>query len=384
MSRIDVQLNILIDPFDSAERWLPVARVDPADAVALWRRHDRYTCCTFSLGFVVSLDGVPWNGEALDELQMAGTWLDALGKLFQGYQRTNVWAWEESNLLLSRRGESVDALDVHHAGQVVCPLVTLPLRPLCRAFADAAQAGGAWLDAARAAAVEAGDDALAQALDEQGYAGWAATARDLRRAADRPLPSPPADDPGPLPAAWLAAMVSSRDGLRGADPDLRVDGQTLLHLAIQHRWVEGVEALLSMGAHLDRRDPQGFSPLQQAARRASGRPGPHPIVAALLAYGAEVDPITACLLDDPGGLRAATARGDVSRETVNWWTFCALGREEIHPDWPAALAEAVAAGTPATGRKHGLGGWYETPLAAASGRGRDDVIAVLEGLTRQA
>lgn len=379
MSRVEVRFVVLTDPYDEAEHWTPISRVSPEDAVALWGRAARFTCCTFSAGFEVLVDGASWNKDGQDELQMAETWLDALMRLLQGYTRAGVWAWEESDMTLSRRGDIVDALDVHHAGSIVTPHTTFPLPDLVHAFADAAEEAETWLQAVHTAALTAGRDDLATGLAGQRHRSWADVARDLRRGISRPLPPPPPDDPGPLPEPWLAAKMMDLSGLRGIDPDLQVDGEPILHLAIRQGWVDGVEALLALGADVQSTGPHGFTALQQAVRSAR-RDTPRPVVAALLAYGAEVDPIAAVLLDDPGGLRAATARGEISRETVNWWTFSALGRDVIDPAWLAALREAVSAGTPAHGIKHGLGGWYETPLEAAQGRGRDDVVAILSGL----
>ena len=76
----------------------------------------------------------------------------------------------------------------------------------------------------------------------------------------------------------------------GAMSDVFVDGKSLVFLTIQHRWLDGLEALLQRGASPTKRDQHGYTPLQQAARQAFGKP--NPIVDALRRAGAPVDPIS--------------------------------------------------------------------------------------------
>lgn len=380
---VSVDLCVLIDPDE--ERWSPVTAVAAEAAVELWSRSPDPTCCALQAGFLLRIDGEPWNADALDEIGMAGTWLPALRGLLGGATRATVWPWEESGLVLSREGERVLAVDVHHSGHVVCPPVTLPLRELALAMADAAQLGAAWLEDVRRLAEAKRRRRLVEVLVDQGCGEWSGLARELRAAAAGSIPAPPPGDPGPLPALWVAVLVSDLDALDrslpGSGPDLVVYGSSPLHLAVQHGWLAGVERLLAARSALRCRDGQGFTPLQQAARRALSRPDALRIVAALRAAGAEVDPISAVLIGDPAALMACTARGDISRETMNWWTFAMLHGGEEPQAWRPALQAAVAAGTPVLGGKRGLGGWTETTIEAARRAGRDDLVALIGSLS---
>lgn len=375
---VRVEFVVLTDGESDPPVWTPIGRLAPADLLARWNT-PHISCCTLQAGFRVAVDGRVWNGDAIDEIGMADTWLHGVQALLDGATRVGIWAWEESRMTLSRHGEVVHALDVHHGGTVVCPLVRLPLRALARGLADAADAAMDGFDALSAAAGPA-HATLLQVLGRQHPGDWRARAAALRAAAARPIPAPPAGDRGPLPPVWEAALLHDLDGLAAGDPDTRVDDQPLLHLAIDHVWEAGLRALLAAGADLRARY-RGFTPLQEAARRAVGRPEARVLADALVAAGAPIDPVSAVLLGDPDAFERCVARRELHRETLSWWVVAATAGV-VAPDarWRALLRAAVARGLPVTGRRHGLGGWTETPREQAARAGRADLVAFIDSL----
>ena len=68
---------------------------------------DHMSCCAFQGGFLITIDGKPWNEiYGLDEFAMSFTWLHALKKLLQSDSSqpstTNAFPWEESTMELQR------------------------------------------------------------------------------------------------------------------------------------------------------------------------------------------------------------------------------------------------------------------------------------------
>lgn len=264
--------------------WTPVDQLDPAAQLARWTATSGLSCCALQGGFLISADGQPWNPNAIDELSMAPSWLQATEALLAGATTQSVWAWEESDMTLIRRGEDVEMYDVHHSGSVVCPLVRFPLRDFARALADAAEAGGRFLSAALALDMP---PETREVLEHNLRSDWADAARRLREAAALEV-QPPARAPEPS-ALHLAIVLDDLPGVRRAlereGPDVREADQPALCEALNRRRGGAVRALLAAGADPECRDRHGITALTVAARAGEAE-----AVAALLQAGA--DPTT--------------------------------------------------------------------------------------------
>lgn len=131
-ARPSVDYRFQIEP---GEPWAPLERFlpDPAALLDHWLSLPKLTCCSMRGGFFIHADGSLWNERAVDEIKMSVTWLQALGRILRGDDSAWVWAWEESNMTLARRGGVVEMRDVLDDGRVVCPPVAFPLT----AFAEA-------------------------------------------------------------------------------------------------------------------------------------------------------------------------------------------------------------------------------------------------------
>jgi hypothetical protein len=141
--------------------WTPVRellpRLDPL--LHSYLRQPHLSCCTLQAGFFIEAGGVAWNGpDTVDEYRMAASWFPALVTLLAGSQaEAFVWAWEESNAWLRRRGDLLELEDIHLSGQVLCPRVMVDLEELARQML--AQ-GRSWIELA---------DRAAQALAGPGF-----------------------------------------------------------------------------------------------------------------------------------------------------------------------------------------------------------------------
>lgn len=375
---VEVSWCVLTDATSDPPTWTPMDALGPAEVLALWRG-ERVTCCTLQAGFRISVDGRVWNAEAIDEIGMARTWLGAAQRLLDGAGRATVWAWEESQMTLSRHGERVQGVDVHHGGTVVCPPVWMDLRALAHGLADAAVSAMDGFDRVRATADGPEDDHVVEVLDAQLGGDWRPDAAALHRAAARPIPQAPDGDPGPLPADWVAALVGDVSGL--TRPDRVVDGRSVLMLAVQHRWLEGVNALLAAGADPERRDHLGYTALQRAAQQTLVRRDALAIVDRLLAGGAHLDAVSAAFLDRPEQVVAEARAGRVPAEWFHFWVLAMCGAHRPLSDgWREAVEAAVASGVPVSGVTGGQGGWCESPAQQAQRGRRPEVAAFLEGL----
>jgi hypothetical protein len=67
---------------------------------------DRLSCCSFQGGFLIRIDGKPWNDVyAIDEFWMTFTWVAALKSLVRANDQkstASAFPWEGSRLFLSR------------------------------------------------------------------------------------------------------------------------------------------------------------------------------------------------------------------------------------------------------------------------------------------
>ena len=385
-----VEVEFVVHEIGHEDRWTPIARFTPEAAAEMWAAQPHITCCTLQAGFLIGVDGEPWNLNAIDEISMARTWLSATTQIFAGYPRVSVWAWEESSMQLTCRDEVLDAFDVHHSGHIVCPRIRLPLRPFARALAEAGSAAGVWFEAVLAHARSQGADELVRVLEGQLAGDWRELGQTLLEAAEGPIAPSPPNASGPLPEVLICAKLRDLDGLERAlatspPPELgphdkTYEGTSPLHAAIQSRWVEGGARLLAAGAPLDVVDSLGFTPLQQAARLTE--PARGPLVAHLRAAGAVVDPISACLLDAPEELKARAEEGIVDAEALNWWVaYSAHQPELLRDEWVEAWTAAVAAGTSLKGPTgRGIGGWSDTPYNQAVEADNREAAVILRRL----
>jgi len=99
---------------------------------------DSLSCCSVLGGFVICADGEVAMGET-DEVSMSQTWLPAILRLQRGEDCVSVWAWEESNMTLTRDREFLEMEDVHHSGTIVCARVRFPFCDFVRAILNASR-----------------------------------------------------------------------------------------------------------------------------------------------------------------------------------------------------------------------------------------------------
>ncbi len=114
------------------EAWVPIEQcIDDLDGLLDANLAD---CCAFQGGFFIDIDGQPWSTDGtVDTFGMTATWFAALRLLQEGSARQQVWAWEESRLTLTRRGDQLEMEDVHHSGMVAMSQVVVPFGPFSAA-----------------------------------------------------------------------------------------------------------------------------------------------------------------------------------------------------------------------------------------------------------
>lgn len=361
---------------DDEPDYQPVTQLEPAAQLSAWLAAEHLSCCTLQGGFLILADGAPWNRDAIDEISMSTTWLGAVERLLAGAASQGVWAWEESNMTLVRRGEDVEMYDVHHAGSVVCPLVRFPLRDFALALAEAAEQAGTFLGAVLALDMP---EAAREVLQANLAHDWAEAAARVRAAAQGPLPEPEGEAPSAL---HLAIRLDDREALQRAlaeeGPNVREADQPALCEAMQLRRLGAVEALLAAGADPNALDRHGIHALTCAVRSGeepivaallkagadtSGHPGwrqnpvraaaqstmyherPSPILARLLAAGARIDLPSAILLGDHAGARRLAHEAPAHPDILGVWAQRL--RQETLPGRQGSPAERIAAWTPA-------------------------------------
>ena len=92
------------------DRWTPIDRFleDPEPIWTAWLSDDEDNYDGESEGFFVTADGAAWNGsETVDTCLTAFSWIEALSELLVGQspkEPVQVWAWEESNMRIWRKG----------------------------------------------------------------------------------------------------------------------------------------------------------------------------------------------------------------------------------------------------------------------------------------
>ena len=344
--------------------WTPLADV-PADVLLeLWGPEP--TCCTLQGGFLFTIDGRPWNEDAIDEVRMSTTWIAATLALLGGRLSQSVWAWEESGMTLLRRDDELWAFDVHHSGQLICPLVKVDLAAFARAVAGAARVAAHRFDE-----VLARDDR--QVLEDNLAYAWAEQADALERAADERLWTTAEPSDKPFPELHLALRLRDEAWLRrvaDVDPDAAHEGTSSVGAAVSYRWPEGLRVLLEAGADVNRRDASQLSPLQRAANVW----GPATDTAELLlAAGAELDLHSALAL---GRVRWILEHADLARgspEILCPWVARIKTRVTAGADERATLAvwgpvaDALIAGGASIGvtKRPGPWGWHQAPLQLA-------------------
>jgi hypothetical protein len=130
--RVEFQVGVLV-----AGEWLwrPVDDLlGHADGlVDQYLQIENLHCCDFQGGFFIEVDGRPWNDAAtVDEFWMTMTWFYALREILLGKPSAKAFPWEESQLVLARRGSRLEIEDWHHAAGPVCPKVALDLADFTR------------------------------------------------------------------------------------------------------------------------------------------------------------------------------------------------------------------------------------------------------------
>lgn len=278
---------------DDAEP-IELVHVDPGAWLESLAARSDVTCCCLQGGFAIAADGVSWNGEAIDELRMATTWLGAIAGLQRGSLVEHVWAWEESQMTLVREGELVELSDVHHTGHVVCPRVVFALDAFARTMLEAAER---WLVFRAEVLARLDGHPHADVIRENIEADWPAAVEAVRARIGRPIPAPPRGAMRPEPALHRAVKLD--DATRVAeildsDPNAVSsqdrEGNTALHVAIAHDRVALIEMLLVRGADPNAPAGQGRTPLHEVTQRSTRTE----LVDRLLDAGAALEPRDAC------------------------------------------------------------------------------------------
>lgn len=306
--------------------WTSMHELKPGDLLEHWIEQGQLKYGAVSGSFVFFYDGKPWNDECLDEVYMSRTWLQGVEQLLQGRSLAQVWPWEESQMTLIRRGDRVEMFDVHHSGHMVNALVSFDLRELALVLAETSEALADFFDEILVLARDRVTPEQLTTLKNGIQLSWREGAAKLRELSDRPIPDPPADDPGLPPELHLAIQIEDRErftqALSEEGPDRVYQDESPLRLALQlvRKWavtellaagadpnaigrhgmtpllaacqggkLDFVEQLLEAGADPLNRGEYQYTPLQQTSLGAIYGADVEPIVDRLVAAGAKLD-----------------------------------------------------------------------------------------------
>ena len=263
---------------------------------------------SFAGGFFIDADGVSIaDDEAtdiVDELHMHIGWLSAILDTLDGRRKSQIWAWEESNMTVHRLDDdTVVVSDVHHSGHVVCSPVRFcavqlasallaAVRPLVRVI-EQIHARLTGLDPDLDHPVDEPLRSQIISLRNAFSLEWKAKQKALETLLESPFNLPaPREPPLAPPAAFALIQARSPAGFvahleaHPEDLSLVYRGDTLLHQAAAFGDIEGVQLLLARGAEPRIKNTHGRTSLHQACAYSGAKPA---IVRLLIAHGADID-----------------------------------------------------------------------------------------------
>ncbi len=373
MTRVTARYVILT----GEETWTPLVDLEPDAVLAHWTAHGTPTCCRLLGGFEITIDGVHWNENAIDEIAMSTTWLPALNKLLAGGMSAFPWAWEETYMTLGRRGDSVVMFDVHHSNHVICQRVEIPLAELAEALLFAAKPVEEAFDALLAHAATTQPEEVQRVLARNLGDTWRqdiAKGRQLLEERAWRGPGETFQGDEPLPEVHVAVAFRDLEALEAAlehdSPEAVFREESALYTAVRRRWLPGVKALLAAGARPDAPLSRGQTPLLGASMVWGPQ---HETADLLLAAGARLDLLGAIGLrriEDVIALSAEVSRHPEAICPIVG-VICTAERDgeperEVLTRWVPAMKALLAAGAPIDGtREYNVLGWTTPPLKLA-------------------